>query len=360
MKLTAENLLRAIATLPKNTWFNYVNERTQTKVQVVRIQEPEGPIYIRRLKRDGSQDDCSISKEMLWRAANAIGENVPINFERVFGSSYNTRSALEALLAHTSEFYWCKPGRIELIHDSSRIKEGHKHLVWKPSQPHQKAVMYKVEGIEAISELPTQLVSYDSLTGVDVAPADNISAEVKRRHLQMQIRLIEIGCMLGFRTWVAQNDKGYQYGDQKIGMLDGVIGHLSEERVLSAFPEAINAAKLIDCVWFKNGRFMPAVMEVEHSTGITSGLNRMKKFQELGPALRDVRWVIVAADEDRAEVLRKANDPQFASLDTKYFSYGAVEELYDLCKRRGVTNLSVNEGFIDCFMESCVSSQRIH
>ena len=68
--------------------------------------------------------------------------------------------------------------------------------------------MYKVEGIEVISELPTQLVSYDYLTGVDVAPADSISAEVKRRHLQMQIRLIEIG------------------------MLDGVIGRLSEECVL--------------------------------------------------------------------------------------------------------------------------------
>ena len=142
--------------------------------------------------------------------------------------------------------------------------------------------------------------------------------------------------------------------------MGGLFGGNTQGRVLSAFPEAIHAAKLIDCVWFKNGRFMPAAMEVEHSTGITSGLNRMKKFQELGPALRDVRWVIVSADEDRAEVLRKANDPQFASLDTSYFSYGAVEEIYDLYKRRGVTNLSVNEGFINCFMESCVPSQRIH
>ena len=101
---------------------------------------------------------------------------------------------------------------------------------------------------------------------------------------------------------------------------------------------------------------MPAVMEVEHSTGITSGLTRMKKFQDLGPHLADIRWVIVAADEDRSEVMRKANAAQFKSLNTRYFSYSAVEELYSLCKRRKLSSKAVNEEFLDCFMESCSTS----
>ncbi|MFD0930205.1 hypothetical protein ACFQ1T_10510 [Methylophilus glucosoxydans] len=355
MKVTAGNLVKAIAKLPKDVRFNYVHSGTQTKVQVIRVQEPEGPIYIKRFKSDGSEDETSISKEMLWRAANAFVENVPVNFDRLFGASYNTRSALEALLAHTPEFYWCKPGRIELIHDSTEIKKGHKHLVWKPQEPHRNAIMMESKGVEAISELPLQFVTYDALVGFDSRPTDELPIEVKRRHLQIQIALIEIGTKLGFRTWIAHNDKGFQYGDKKIGSLDGVIGKLSDERVLAAYPDAIDAAKLIDCVWFKNGRLMPAVMEVEHSTGITSGLNRMKKFQEIAPAIKDVRWVIVAADEDRGEVLRKANDPQFSSLNTKYFPYSAVEELHSLCRRRGLTSAAVNEVFLDSFMEPCIS-----
>lgn len=353
MKLTASNLVAAIKRLPNEVWFDYVNERTPTKVQYVRSQGPEGPIVILRRKGSGKIEELSISTEMLWRAANAIMPGMPVNFERVFGSSYNSRSALEALLAHTPEFYWCRPGRVELINGSPKIKAGHKHIVWRPDNPHKNAVLCKTDEVEAISELPVQLVAYDALVGLSDAAPESLPIDVKRRHLQIQIALIEIGAKLGFRTWVAQNDRGYQYGQKTIANLDSVIGRLSDERTLSAYQEAVDAGKMIDCIWFKNGRLMPAVMEVEHNTGVTSGLNRMQKFQKLGPALQDVRWVIVAADEDRSEVLRKANDPQFASLDTKYFSYSAVEELHSLCRRRGLSNRSVNEMFLDCFMESC-------
>jgi type II restriction enzyme len=353
MRLTPSNLVHAINQLPNQVWFDYVNDRTRTKVQYVQKRGPEGPIVIRRRVSNGNIDELSISTEMLWRAANAIVPNTPINFERVFGSSYNTRSALEALLVHTPQFYWCKPGRIELIRDSAKIKSGHKHIIWLPNKLHENGVMCQTNDVEAISELPIQLVAYDALVDVADTESESLPIDVKRRHLQIQIALVEIGAKLGFRTWVAQNDRGYKYGQKTIGNLDGVINRLSDERVMASYQEAIDAAKLIDCIWFKNGRLMPAVMEVEHSTGVTSGLNRMQKFQKLGPALQDVRWVIVAADEDRNDVLRKANDPQFSSLETRYFSYSAVEELYSLCRRRGLSNHSVNEKFLDCFMESC-------
>lgn len=342
-----------LKSLPKNTQYNYVSDRTRTKVEIVRFDGPEGPVVIRRYSRDGSNSEESISSEMLWRAANGISEDTPVNFDRLFGGSYNTRSALEALLAHTQEFYWCKPGRIELIRDSTTIKKGHKHLVWKPKQPHELGIIYGIEGFEAISELPQQQVLYDALTGP--TPQHGLDIEVQRRHLQIQIALIEIGRMLGFRTWVAQNDKGYQYGQKKIGEMEGVIGRLDDERVLTSYPAAIEAAKLIDCVWFKNGRLMPAVMEVEHSTGVTSGLTRMQKFKNFAPALSGIRWVIVAPDEDRNMVIRKASDPQFQSLQAQYFPYSAVEELYSLCQRRRISGKAVNEEFLDGFMEPCLT-----
>ena len=94
---------------------------------------------------------------------------------------------------------------------------------------------------------------------------------------------------------------------------------------------------------------MPAVMEVEHSTGVTSGLARMQRFKNLIPPFPS-RWVIVAPDEDRHSVLTKAADTQFAGLETKYFPYSAVEELHGLCTKRKIRG--VTDEFLDSFMEA--------
>jgi len=99
---------------------------------------------------------------------------------------------------------------------------------------------------------------------------------------------------------------------------------------------------------------MPAVMEVEHSTGVVSGLARMKRLKDQLPPFQ-TRWVIVAPDEDRGKVLKEANEPQFHDLQTMFFPYSAVDELYALCQKRKLTNKAVNEGFLDCFMEPCLT-----
>ena len=117
---------------------------------------------------------------------------------------------------------------------------------------------------------------------------------------------------------------------------------------MSSFDEAVQAALLIDCIWFKNGKLMPAVMEIENSTGVTSGLTRMKNFQDKFPPY-PTRYVIVAPDELRDKVIKEANKPQFKDLDTRYFTYSAVEELYSLCQRRKIKGIT--EDFLDCFME---------
>ena len=95
---------------------------------------------------------------------------------------------------------------------------------------------------------------------------------------------------------------------------------------------------------------MPAVMEIEHTTGITSGLTRMRGLQDALPERFPTRYVIVAPDEDREKAVREINRPQFRSLQAKYFPYSAVEELYALCQRRKIRG--VTEEFLDCYMES--------
>lgn len=315
---------------------------------------PEGPIIIKRYdpSKGGTPSKAkeeSISPEMIWRIANAFFPNQPINFDRVLGGSYNTRSVLESLIAHTPQFYYCYPGRIESTSSSNAtVKRGHKHVMWCPETPHLPGVLVKADTDIVISEVPSVEAFYDALVIPDELVPTGIDIEIKRRHSQIQIALIKIGQQLGFRTWIAQNDKGIVYKNQKVSEMEGVVSTLRNEKLISAFEDAYKAAQLIDCIWFKNGKLMPAVMEVEHSTGVTSGLTRMKGLQDALPPF-PTRYVIVAPDEDREKVFREANRPQFQSLNVKYFPYSAVEELYALCQRRKIRG--VTEEFLDCFME---------
>lgn len=359
MILTASNIVKAIDSLDKNQWFEYISDKSTTKVKVVRVTRPEGPITISRYNpvKDSvvESKETSISAQMIWRIANAFQPNVPVNFDRVLGASYNSRSALESLIAHTSEFYWCMPGRIELINSTQEIKEGHKHLIWRPTEPHRNGKLEKFETNLVISEIPSSNAIYEALKMPSVVEQGIQDIQVQRRHLQIQIALVYIGHQLGFRTWVARNDQGITYGNKKVGELDGVVVSLKKEKILTAYEDALKIATHIDCIWFRNDKFMPAVMEVEHSTGVISGLTRMKKLQDQLPPFH-TRWVIVAPDEDRNKVFRETNEPQFRSLKTLFFPYSAVEELYSLCQRRRLSHKSVNEEFLDCFMEPCLAN----
>ncbi|HGG5994762.1 TPA: restriction endonuclease [Salmonella enterica subsp. diarizonae serovar 61:r:z53] len=357
MNLTAMNLVNAIANLPKNRLFDYVNEVNAGKIAIVSIQQPEGPIRIKRFNPvkgetlENARVD-SISSQMLWRLANAIQEDAPINLDRVFGASYNTRSVIESLLAHTPQFYWCKLDRLQVINTRQTIKKGHKHIIYLPNTPHENGKLSEYKANIVISEMKTEVV-YQSIDLDTIRPVENMSIEEKRRHAQIQIALVKIGHYLGYRTWVAANDRGLKYNGKAIAQMDGVIDSLSHEKVLSSYEEAIEGARLIDCIWFRNGKLMPAVMEIEHSTGIRSGLIRMKNFCDYAPRLQDIRWTIVAPDEYRSKVIECANMPQFRELNTKFFPYSAVEELYSLCERRRPKGIT--DQFLDSFMENCVA-----
>lgn len=354
-KLTASNLVSLIDQLDKKATYNYLNPKNKGLIEITDVEKPEGPIWIRRWnpsKGETKQNSkpITISSEMIWRVANAISIGQPFNIDRILGASFNTRSVLETLLANTPHFHFCYPGRIESIAGKSKIQKGHKHLIWTPNnKPHRAGVINEIKTDMVISEVPTLEVVYDSLVLPSSSKENKLDIDIQRRHSQIQVALYIIGNQLKFRTWIAQNDKGILYQQKKLGEMDGVIASLKDEKLLIAYEEAARAALLIDCIWFKNGKLMPAVMEVEHSTGVTSGLTRMKNFQDKFIPLQDVRYVIVASDEDRAKVIKEANKPQFHSLNTRFFSYSAVEELTALCQRRKLKG--VTEEFLDCYME---------
>jgi type II restriction enzyme len=353
-RITAANLVTAIHQLPKNQAYNYINPRTKGLIRVVDVTLPEGPISIKRWlpsrgETENSAETISISSQLIWRVANSFAENQPVNFDRVLGASYNTRSVLESLIAHTPQFYFCYPGRIEDIAGSVKIRRGHKHLMWIPSNPHRNGVGKEKQINVAISEIPMQSVSYDLVLPPSIEGTE-IDVNVARRHTQIQIALYIIGLHLGFRTWIAQNDKGIIYNDKPLIEQNGIVKTLQDEPMVYPHDGAVQAGLFIDCIWFQDHKFMPAIMEVEHTTGVTSGLTRMLEFYDKLPRFQ-TRYVIVASDDDRRHVIKEASKTTFKPLNALYFSYSAVEELYYLCEKRNLNRQNVTEEFLDCFME---------
>ena len=239
-KYTAYNLVRAVSLLPRNTNYNYVNPRTPGLIHIENVNLPAGPIQIRRWNPRKGENYVgssveSISSEMIWRVANAVNLGEPINLDRILGGSYNTRSVLETLMALTPEFYYCYPGRIKDIDGHSSIEHGHKHLIWLPDEPHEQGVLTEKQVPNmAISEIPLQSVTYDNLILPDnMAVGGDMNIEVVRRHTQIQIALYLIGLQLGYRTWIAQNDKGIIYKDKPLIEQPGIIPTLGTENIIS-------------------------------------------------------------------------------------------------------------------------------
>lgn len=356
MIITASNIVTEIANLNRHTQYNYVSPTTRTRVMISRIELPEGPIYIKRFNPANGEtaataQEESISQKMICRIARAFRPNRPINFDRILGGSYNTRSAFEALLAHTPQFYWCYPGRIEEEIGQITIKGGHKHLLWLPNNPHLLGIMQRHEADYAISEIPTDEAVYEALGIPDTNLNGDLDRDLLRRHAQIQVALTMIGITLNYRVWIAANDHAITFRGQQLILYDGVINRLQNERLLTVYEEAIDVASRIDCIWFRNARLIPAVFEVEHTTGVTSGLTRMKDLKDRIPGFQ-TRYVIAAPDDQRQLVFREATRPQFLDLNTKYMPYSAVEELYSLCERRNPRGIT--DEFLDCFMENCV------
>ncbi|EGR0636824.1 restriction endonuclease [Vibrio vulnificus] len=354
MKLTASNLAKEIDTLSKANIYDYPNSKTTTKLAISRVELPEGPIYIKRFnpaKGETLKDakEQSISSKMLWRLASALVPNKPVNIDRVFGASYNTRSALEAILLHTPNFYLCYPGRLERIGPHTEVKEGHKHILWDPSSPHATGLIHEKEVNDMVIAEVDREVYFDSLM-LQGKPKEELTAADARRHAQIQILLIKSAEAMGLKSWVAKNDHSVTYDGTRLIELDSVVKDLSNITALQGYSHAGPSGELIDCIWIsEDEKRIPAIIEVEHSTGVTSGLTRMKGFMKEAPELKHMTYIICAPDEIREQVVKKSSAQQFRDMDVKFLPYSAVEDLYLLTRRklRGIDNISFFHTFLE-------------
>ncbi len=141
-------------------------------------------------------------------------------------------------------------------------------------------------------------------------------------HAQVQGMLVELGNLLGYDTYSANQSPTYR---------DTTIGELVTLETLPDFTSKriLNTVRQIDVIWLED-EFPVCCFEVEHSTDVTKGLLRMHQLARF-----QSQFFIVAPEETRHKFETETSKAPFYQNRDRYFfrSYQEVEALYKLTKQ---------------------------
>lgn len=142
-------------------------------------------------------------------------------------------------------------------------------------------------------------------------------------HTEIQGWLRDLGRALGFKVWVAANDRARPYCDGRLA--DGCLDTLPTvlENALAA-----ETIRLIDVLWLdESGQRIGAAFEVEHTTSIYSGIVRMLDLA-LGVGAGDsCAYFLVAPDEREQDVRQQFARPAFSRVTDLRLCYLPYSEL---------------------------------
>lgn len=153
-------------------------------------------------------------------------------------------------------------------------------------------------------------------------------------HAQVQGWLRDLGTALGFRIWIAANDRNRAYAGGRLA--DGCLSELPPS---VAHLPAADAIGLIDVLWFgADNSDVAAAFEVEHSTSIYSGVVRMLDLALSIDTSTLPGLYLVAPDRREDEVKAQVARPAFSrvtDLDVHYLPYGELERHREAIARFG-------------------------
>ncbi|MBE7542227.1 MAG: hypothetical protein M9913_16905 [Bryobacteraceae bacterium] len=352
MVLTVTDLVERIEPLrARGEPVHYINERNEGLIRINSIASPQGPIRVLRwnpakAQSEAAASDASISRGMLRRVAAAIEPGVPFSVDRVLGASYNVRSVLESLLANTAEFYICRPGRIEIDAGSARILAGHKHLIYRPGQPHEVGETREIDTNAVVYESPGSFHMYEALlpeTGY------RVRSRVTKLRLDSLIahNLSIVGSRIGVQVHCRPEYEDLRFGGRPLADLDGYIRDLESVPLLAGFPEARRIAAEVDSLWFW-GKGLVGAWQIccgEQVGAKIEALSRLRR--ELPPS--DTRWVIAFPADQQSRIEQHMESlrgvpPTLAFLDSE-----ALNQLFFLCRDRRLAGVRPDR-FIGSFL----------
>jgi len=127
-------------------------------------------------------------------------------------------------------------------------------------------------------------------------------------HTSIQHQLLRLGSSMGFKVWVARNDRNREYRGRPFSEHFDLLSQLP-----ISFDEATTRTiEYIDVLWLQ-GNAIVAAFEVESTTSIYSGLLRMSDLLAMQPNL-NIPLYLVAPDDRREKVFTEVNRPTFSRL----------------------------------------------
>jgi type II restriction enzyme len=160
-------------------------------------------------------------------------------------------------------------------------------------------------------------------------------------HTEIQGWLRDLGIALGFKVWVAANDRARTYAGGRLA--DGCLDTLP---IAIENAQAADAIRLIDVLWLdEGGQKIDAAFEVEHTTSIYSGIVRML---DLALGLAEVKssaYFLVAPDERENDVRAQFARPAFSrvtDLHLRYLPYSELRQHRDSIARFGSGLKAIN------------------
>lgn len=155
-------------------------------------------------------------------------------------------------------------------------------------------------------------------------PCETVASS--NEHTEIQYLLLRLGNDLGFKVWVAKNDKNKQHNGGSFSEIPNIITELP----LQFDSQTNKTIKLIDVLWLK-GNSIEAAFEIESTTSIYSGLLRMSDLIAMQPNL-NISLYLVAPDSRRDKVMAEINRPTFSRMSQplseicRFISFSKIKE----------------------------------
>ncbi|WP_034457500.1 type II restriction enzyme [Buttiauxella noackiae] len=145
------------------------------------------------------------------------------------------------------------------------------------------------------------------------------SSEQTHTHTRVQSWLRDVGQALGYRIWIANNDRTRLHEGGQLG--DGC---------LACLPDHLNSVNLIDVLWLdSDSQKVIAAFEVEHTSTIYSGIVRMLDLALGVPDHTDTHFFLVAPGSREKDVRAQFSRSAFnrvRELDMRYLPYEVLDE----------------------------------
>jgi hypothetical protein len=157
-----------------------------------------------------------------------------------------------------------------------------------------------------------------------------LNEEELREHDQFIYQLAQLGSTLGNQIWVGQNEQNKSKPLQKMSVRQLNIPGLSETFISK------NRINQIDLIWLNPDEGRYVAFEIENSTGVVPGVQRLANLTEGLPHLRIPSYVVIP-DKFRGKARAIFDSPSGRSLgdeSRKIVVYSKLLHHIDLLKRK--------------------------